>query len=326
MLSGFGNFAGKKGVLLSFTALLLILALLSLIDALNTQSSRANASQALVFALQSASSKFENLYTDIVFLDKEPAAKIVDERNLPFSYSLDYNSVQVIQELPLKQNVWDSYFDLLNSFKIFNESPDFEISDGFAISVQTVQNSKWGGSAQDMNFLLLPQCLQYSALSNLSQAGFYPASSVECPSSGFDASKIKKYSISIRVKKTSLEDYNAISYNIAGFSNPAFPEFEFNFIDSNCSQCAVPTASKHIEGYFDPSQQSSIRIYCSGSGCNSQDINISIGNGIQAFHSGSYRIDANFSLIFKNPISAFYFTDFNVSVQNQDFNITYANS
>jgi len=315
----------RKGVLFSFMALLLVLTLFSLIDALNSQRSSAKANASLSFAMQAANSKFENVFSDFILLDKGPAARLIDQRNLPFSYSTDYNSVSIVQELPLRQIVWNDYFDLVNAFKIFSEDSNYDaFFEGLDVKVQTVQNSVWGGTTQDLNFLLLPQCLHYNVPSALTSTGFYASSSSDCKAV-FDASKIKKYVITVRVRKASFEDYNRITYNIAGFSNPSNPAFEFHFIDSNCTRCAVADSNKNLNGFFDPSQQSWIKIKCSGSGCKSQDINLFINQGMQAFHSGTYRIDVNFSLTFKNFIDSFYFTDFNASVQNKDFNLLYAN-
>lgn len=311
----------SKGVLFSFMALLLVLSLLSLIDALNAQRSDFKAKSALDFSLSSASSGFDNVYSDFALLDKESAARIVDERNLPFKYSMDYNSLSIVQELPLKQSVWNNYFDLINAFEIFAEDCNQDVFFGnFDINVSTVKNSVWGGSAQDLNFVLLPQCLSYGVNAGLSKTGFYPSIS-NC---AFDFSKIKKYFVSVTVKNASLEDYNSITYNIPGFSTPSNPEFEFRFLDTNCSKCAVPS-NKTLTGYFDPSQSGWISIKCSGTGCKSKEISIFINSGIQAAHSGE-KIDVNFSLAFKNFINSFYFGDFNVSVANKDFGIVYSNA
>jgi hypothetical protein len=213
----------------------------------------------------------------------------------------------------------------LNAFRIFAEDRNYSaFFDGLDVNVGAARNSVWGGTVQDLNFLLLPQCLHYSVSSSLSSTGFNSASPQDC-SSAFDSSRIKKYSIAVKVKKTSVEDYNSITYGIPGFSNPSNPEFEFQFIDANCSNCKVADANKHLTGYFDASQQGWIKIKCVGASCESSDINLFINNGLQAFHSGSQRIDVNFSMFFKNFIDSFYFEDFNVSVSSKDFNISYSN-
>ncbi|MDO8647384.1 MAG: hypothetical protein Q7R70_03140 [Candidatus Diapherotrites archaeon] len=312
----------RKGILFTFMSLLLILSLLSLVDSLNSQRSSLKANAALVYSLNSTSSRFDNVYSDFVFLDKDANARLVDQRNLPFSYSMDYNSLSIVQELPLRISVWNNYFDLVNAYVIFLKDSNTGFSSEFAVDANTVKNAIWGGSVQDLNFVLLPQCLFYDVNSSLYSAGFYSASFSGC---SFDSSKIGKYSVIVSLKSPAVEDYNSITYNIPGFSNPANPAFEFLLLDNNCAKCSLSQASKSIIGYFDPTQSGWITVKCVGALCHSKDINIFVSSGLQAFHSGE-RVDVNFTVKFKNFIDSFYFKDFNASVTNNDFNIVYSNA
>ena len=313
----------QKGILFTFMSLLLILSLFSLVDALNAQRSSLKANAALVYSLNSTSSRFDNVYSDFVFLDKDANARLVDQRNLPFSYSMDYNSLSVVQELPLRQSVWNNYFDLVNAYSIFvKDGNSSGFSSEFDVEASTIKNSIWGGSAQDLNFILLPQCLFYGVNSSLYSAGFYAASFSGC---SFDSSKISKYSVVVSLKSLAVEDYNSITYSIPGFANSSNPAFEFALLDNNCAKCSLSPASKSIIGYFDPLQSGWISVKCVGPSCHSKDINIFINSGLRAFHSGE-RVDVNFTVKFKNFIDSFYFKDFNASVANRDFNIVYSNN
>lgn len=314
----------QRGAIFTFMSFLMVLALLALVGAINLQRSGYKENHALESALNSASSKFDNLYSDIVSINKEAGAKAFDERNLPFSYSLDYNSIAIVQELPVKESVWNNYYDLLNAYGIFVNDMNSGLGEGFSLSVQASKNQVWGGNSKDTNFLILPQCMNYSIDSNLGIAGFYPAGSAECLGP-FDPGQIKRYSVQVKVKQTASEDYNSITYSIPGLDNPAMPEFEFHFIDSNCASCIVADSNRNITGRFDPSQQNWIRIRCIGQSCKSQDVNLFFGNNLWASHYGSYRVDVNFSIAFKGYLDRFYFSDLNLAVRSNDFNLTYHN-
>ncbi len=134
----------RRGAIFTFMSFLIVLALLALVGAINLQRSGYKENHALEFALNSASSKFDNLYSDLVSINKESGAKAFDERNLPFSYSLDYNSVAIVQELPVKESVWNNYYDLLNAYGIFVNDMNSGLGEGFSLNVQASKNLVWG--------------------------------------------------------------------------------------------------------------------------------------------------------------------------------------
>jgi len=314
------EFLNSNGVLYSFMALLLAVSLFAIVDSLNEQRSMLRSNNAFTYSFNSADSKFANVYSGFAILDKEPAARLIEQRNLPFAYYLDYNSLTITQQLPLKQSVWNNYFDLLNAYSIFLRDGNYSVfHEGFDFNVSVPKNSIWGGSASDMNFALSPQCLRYSLSSSLDRAGFVPSSAC-----AFDSSKISKYSASVFPAKPSLEDYNSITYNISGLANPANPAFEFHFSDINCPKCAI-SSNKDIVGFFDPSASNWISVSCIGASCASKDINIYFGNALYAVHSGN-RVDINFGASFSNFADAFYFEDLNIVMQASDFNILMSNN
>lgn len=313
-------FHNSRGVLYSFMALVLAVSLFAVFDSLSAQRSIARENDAFSFSFGSADSRFSNIYSDFAVLDKEPAARLVEQRNLPFSYSLDYNSVSVTQRLPLSEGVWNSYFDLLNAYSIFLQDTNYSIFyDGTEVSASAPRNAVWGGSASDINFALSPQCLRYSVSSSLSKAGFFPSGSCS-----FSPSSVSAYGASVVLRQASLEDYNSITYGIQGFSNPSNPSFEFHFYDTNCSKCVL-SSNKDIQGYFDPEALNWVSVRCVGSSCSSQDINVYFGRGIYAVHSGS-KVDVNFSVGFGSFMELFYLEGFNVRLKSPDFNITVSNS
>ena len=78
-----------------------------------------------------------------------------------------------------------------------------------------------------------------------------------------------------------------------------------------------------VSGHFDISQNNWIAIICTGAECTATQIDI---NAAQYFsisrNSNALPVQISTGMLMKNKITGFYFNDMNITVSNNDFNIS----
>lgn len=338
----------KKGILFSVMAVLMVLAILSLIQLI---SQKRRESQQVFEAVQLIEVKnhYSNIEKDIIDLVKKGIRKDMAERTLPFSYNIDGNKLFLKQELPLRQNVWDGFFDLINTYAIFVSDKNFLAAyAGLEVDANTIktggQNS-WGGSAEKLQFLVDPFCTGIAVDRNGKNLRIGDINNSRCSSYNFG--RIRWVDVNI-VVKFEVEDYNSIVWdrNDAGTALPdpvncssgGCPNqdysaldtglyYRFFFNDSACLRCGFqPGAQKTIRERLPYTSKVNIKISCAGTGCNSDEVNLSIDNGLLVTHPSDERIDVIISTQFDSNITRLYFLDFNYSVKGRDFNIFKTNN
>lgn len=154
----------KKGIFLNFMVFLLVMAILGLHNTTSRTSSGMEENLVESAAFDTMNNSFNNIFEEIVNLNKDGFAKDVQQRSMPFEYDLNRNKIGVKQLLPQRSDVLKGYIDGLNIYSIYANSQVTESK----IEMETTlvaQNSEWGTIEMpefpDLNYLILPQCLFY---------------------------------------------------------------------------------------------------------------------------------------------------------------------
>lgn len=160
---------GKRGVFFTFMAFLLVGTLITLTGLL----SQAETGQDTILAQKAALGEVKNAYTDI---DKQLLGMKAryDAERTPFS---DFQSgtdwVSATGEVPLQDLGSDESFDAINLFNVFLEEKE---NKGVLFNAASLpKDANWGGiltnGSADINYLILPQCLKVSGISEI-EAGW----------------------------------------------------------------------------------------------------------------------------------------------------------
>jgi len=112
-------------------------------------------------AFNVVNNSFNNLYEEVVSLNKEGFARQVQERPMPFQYDFNQNALILTQRIPIRESVLDAYVDALNVYSVFVNSQ--MVSSDLLIGTETLANSEWGAAFDfpDLNYAILPQCLLF---------------------------------------------------------------------------------------------------------------------------------------------------------------------
>ncbi len=317
----------SKGVLFTLMALVLALLLLGFAFKINSAYLESEKNSFSSIALNQIKDKYANI-ASIKDFYREGTLKSYFERVIPFTYSIDENTISFTQELPLKKVILRNYFDYINSYKIFVESNNSLIYDGIDVNVETTENSFWGGTDTNIVFLVKPQCKKY-AVTDYNSMYFY--GSQECQQ-GFDIDLITRIDINITVDSDA--DYNALNCDFGGDTNcyqeifvpaDANPFIEINLIDANCTNCDLNSATRKITKHFNPAASNTITFYCIGGSCNSDPIEIFFNeNNTEIKHDGT-AIQAKVQFEFTSKIKEFELYDLNFTLTDNRFNITKTN-
>lgn len=321
----------RKGVLFTMMVLLLTLGILALNAAI--EKGMTDAQQlGYVTSFLRVSEKYNNVERNLIRLDKNSAALELNQRIIPFVYVLKENSLSITQELPIKSSDFDSYYDAINIYEIFEEDANYSRAyTGLNVSADTLQNSNWGGTSTEISFLIEPFCFQVreNGLSNLLMEA---SGSGKCTGI-FNIADIRRFDANVIVKQFA-EDYNAMKcdggscdgtgWHQAFDPGNSSPFFELEINDSNCGKCALKQANKKLSMHYDSAQTHKIEIYCQGT-CTSDPIIISFSDDLNVIHISNERVVAEIKTEFKKAIQKFYFLGFDVSVRENDFNVLATN-
>lgn len=319
-----GMFAGKKGVLFSVIVLILLLGVLSI------QASWSNAKKNFSSApieravFGTTQGLFDDIENSAVAFRLEGDATDVQQRILPFTFSVDQNTIVFSQNMPIKEQDLVVFFDAMNSFRVWLKDANHDnFYFGQDVDANTSLNSSWGGTAQGTEFFILPQCLKYVVF-NQYFSGFAQGAGCE---GNFDETEVRRFDLNVLLEDTA--DFNRVycsfDSNIECPQNAfdplnADPFVEINIFDQNCTRCGFASGQKLVSGHFDPDADNNVVIACTGSPCNTPDFNITISPLLSAAYDGP-RQRAQIGVTFNSEIDAFEFHDFNFSIENRPFRL-----
>jgi len=317
----------NKGGLFILMGLILSLLILGFAFKINTtylESEKKTFNQA---AITQVKNKYSNL-NSIKDFYREGTIKSYFERIVPFSYEIDENTISFTQELPAKKVLFRNFFDYINAYKIFVESDDALITDGIDVSAETIQNSLWGGTDENIVLMIKPQCKKYSITD---QNSMYFYGSDEC-AEPFDISLIKRIDINVFVPAT--EDYNWLACSYGGDLNcyqepyvpgDANPFIEINLSDSDCPNCDLNSDMIKTSKHFNPLQSNSAVFSCVGASCSSEDIEILFDQSNTIINHSGTAVEIKIQFLFATKIEEFELNDFNLTLTDDRFNIRKTN-
>lgn len=311
----------SKGVLFTILALIFVLSIIGLNESIKEARQGNLESRITVNAINTAGNKYNTLLRDLVNLDKNGKSKQVQERFLPFNYEIQNSRITIMQELPLSGIAWKNYFDILNALRVFSEDFNYSnVFDSLKTEFETIKNPEWNGSSEEITHLITPQCLGFSVMNDYDKndykkAVLKPEETQEC---SFSESEIAKIDLNIVINE-SAEDFNAAESKLASFGSIPL---EIRINNTAClPNCQIADENKTINAFLSV-QDKNLTIQ----GVNSKTITIrTVNNSIEVEHEGPSKINANFGIIFQNDFQEFKLKDFNVTVRNEDFNISKTN-
>ncbi|MFH1239803.1 MAG: hypothetical protein V1672_01175 [Candidatus Diapherotrites archaeon] len=322
----------NKGILFTLMVLLITLSLLTFISVVENGMGESQQLGYVTNFLRVAE-KFSNIERNVIRLDKTEPITNLSERVLPFIYVVDDRTLTVTQELPLKESDFNSFYDTINIYEIFEEDQNYNYAyTGIDVSIDTLKNPLWGGISNELVFLVDPFCFQFkeSGLDFMSVGGSTHEKCIDT----FDFDTVKRFDLNVNIVQFA-EDYNTITCNSgpcdgAGWhqefeGSSIWPYFEIEIIDTECGHCDFPTANKVISGHYNPALNYEIEISCTGASCVSDPITLTSLGGITAEHESNERIIIELKTEFYDDIDKFYFPDFDMNVTESDFNIFITN-
>ena len=315
----------KKGVLFSLIVFILLSLLLTVV--LLTQKQGNSSETALVDAsvYKKVSDKYSNVASTSFVLGKAEAESLIDQRLLPFNYSIDENTFTTSFDLPISNSKVNNYLSSLNEFKIFITNDEYSNEyDSMLVDFNTLLSDSWGGNDLNLHFNIHPQCIDYK-LTDLNEVSF----SSEC--SDFNYFSIIRQDLNITLDSS--HDFNAISCNFNGASSgpsnctgvfdkitfdPADPRpyLHFEIFDSECPLCML--SQTIISGHFDPLQESTATISCTGATCATPGLDLNFNKATTLHYTGA-QIGTSIAFDFNHSVDLFEFNDVNVSVENSYF-------
>ncbi|MCR4368402.1 MAG: hypothetical protein NUV67_00680, partial [archaeon] len=188
--------------------------------------------------------------------------------------------------------------------------------DSLSVDVNIPTPQSWGGTDKNVSFDALPQCLRYSILdSNEMKLEF------TCPD--FNAMLVERQDLNFSLRTN--HDFNALTCTINGASGCSYsdynsqdslPYFSVTFLDANCFNCALP--STVIGSHYDPLQENSVRMYCTGAACESSALDLNLSGGTTHLRYAGQIMDAVIALEI-GEVESFSLADVNINVFNQTF-------
>jgi len=335
----------NRGVFITFMVFLLIASVLALHSANKSIDFAQERKEVKGAAFNVVNNTFNNLYEEVVSLNKEGYAKDVQQRPMPFAYDFDKNSIILSQRLPVRKPILDAYIDALNIYSIFVNSE--EGKSDLNIITETVQDGLWGGSIDypDLNYVILPQCLLFDVNACCIDANYMILQELQDGENGcvggFDYTDLKVVDINISIDSTSCTT-GGISGNMATDTEPYSPTTEtdpyliitINETNLDCpgASCLVTANGKESRSrHFDPEDF--------GSAATTDSLKITCDSAdwlrIKAGREGAsdtfpvviknsrYDLAANIdlNLTFDRKVEQFYFTGFSVNVEKKNFPI-----
>ncbi len=308
---------GRKGIFFTIMTLFLSTLIISSADLLIEQKAGFESGNARLTALRTTSSLLTNLESTLGNYEQNQE---INERLLPFSYTIDNNIIEISNELPFETAKVDLFFDFINAYVLFLNDVNYSESYlGFNMDLNVQKNSYWGGSTENLSFSVLPQYLKYVVdENNASFSGF----------GDFNESVITRIDLNLNVPAGMMHDFNRLTCSLEGYGS--CPDNDYNVLneqpyftlginDNNCSDCLLLALQKTVRAHIDSAGANSITLSCLGTDCNSSDITISLSPLPSVTNNGSY-IELTTKITSNAVIDEFYFSDYNASVTALVFN------
>jgi len=149
----------RTGVFITFAMFFLIMSVLALNTAMQRTSEVQQTVRAESSAFASVNNRFYNIYSE-TFILKEGYAGRTQARILPF---LDFKSgpnwIEFTETIPKDPVDFSDTYDAMNLFEVFIEEES--IRQDLDIDLDAIKNGAWGGTTNDLGYLILPQCVLY---------------------------------------------------------------------------------------------------------------------------------------------------------------------
>ncbi|MEK6902757.1 MAG: hypothetical protein AABX02_04195, partial [archaeon] len=155
----------QRGVLFTYLTFLFVGILVALVAFNLDSNTRSAANTVEVSVLNAINAKYDDITDDIITLDHPIGIPSIQQRVLPFSYTVGTDTFSMVQTLPITSGKLEQYFDLINAYAIFAEDQNVQTTyDGMVVDLNVPIPPSWGGAASRAGFNLLPQCVQYQLL------------------------------------------------------------------------------------------------------------------------------------------------------------------
>ena len=334
----------RSGIFITFMVFLIAMGIVSLYN--ETKSLEASRERQMTdkAAFNAANESFNNLFEEVVGLNKEDFAKEVQQRAMPFSYDLNRNSIKLGQRLPQKESVLRSYFDALNIYSVFADN--FQAEGGTSVSTTPPLDARWGGAEAFplLTYALLPQCLLYDVNNGGTMRLRAGSSGSNKCTQNFTYRDVKIFGVGIGVNTQSYSPGVARvtcngAFDAGGCANLPFDpasSFPYGTVtifeqNSQCpgTGCLLTDASgiKRIANHFAPNNAVVDSVFLQATDTNGVRIKfgeeysgdtlpLTVRNG---FVSAPLQVDLN--VTFWQKIRLFYFTGFSISVSKEKFSI-----
>ncbi len=322
---------GQRGVLFTFLTFLFISVVVGLLIFNTNLSNRTSTSTVEISVLNAINSKYDDITDDIITLDHPIGIPSIHQRLLPFTHTVDRNTISFLQTLPISSGKLSLYFDLINAYAIFvRDTNTARTYDGVNVSIDVPKPQTWGGTTQTAGFNILPQCVQYRVI-DTNTIDFSSTNTIGCENDFSMQNQLSRIDINIYLPATT-DDYHGAACVFNGLST--CPHDDFNagngpyvsilFFDANCTNCTLSTSDKNISGHFDTTQPNSITYSCSNAVCNSQPLTFSFSNGLQINHTETI-VNLSMAIQFNESIRTFYYQDANYTVGKTGFDTIKSN-
>ena len=307
----------NRGVLFSLMIFILLGTLLALHQISFQQENILKEGISEANAFKKVSDKYANIKNNFTVLTTSAAEKEIDQRILPFNYTIDSNSFDLNTTLPLRQAKIDSYMEILKAFELFLEDTNYSNEfDSMHVDINTLTPASWGGNDTNISFIIRPQCLKYS---------FYDETVLEFDfvCNDYNYSTILRQDVNITLQPA--HDFNALACNFNGaatcFNNDfdpgdTNPYVSVNIFDSSCFNCQLNQTS--IRGHFNPDLDSNITLSCTGAGCTTPNLTMDFSNKTRVEFTGTV-IELLISIDLNSGIESLSFNDANILVENRYF-------
>jgi len=201
----------KKGIY--FTFIIFLLATLILVTSIGFYQAGSQQKQGLIdeTAFSAVNTGFENIKNEIITLKTGYPGR--QQSRILTAFDFDGGNdqcpddedkicgwTQIAQKIPQDPDALEDPFDALNLYEIFAESE--EIQDDLEIGLTVARSADWGGTAERLEYLILPQCIKYHPDTvdlGSNMMGIYSAGEAS-DGCTFDISSIRMIEVSIIVE------------------------------------------------------------------------------------------------------------------------------
>jgi len=333
----------ENGIFITFMVFLLVASVLALHDATKRTDFAEEESHIEQIAFNNVNNLFNNMYEEVVSLNKEGFGRIVQQRPMPFEYSIEKNSIVLGQILPPREAMLDAYIDALNIYSVFanNRAPE-----DLEVETWVVQNDQWDTNAgkiyPDLNFVILPQCIRYDINKcchdgNVMVLREVGGGEYNCVG-GFDYENLARIDINLTVTSIGCNT-GSIGGNLAGKDEEYDPlsDEPYLTITINERNIACPgttcymtgSGTERIRAHFDPTSYAaaeeidSLLIYCNAQQWLRAKVGMERENDVfplVIYKEGiAQPVTVDLNLSFKQKVESFYFTGFSISVEKENF-------